>query len=1616
MAPAKRKTHDGRASADAGENRPSPHRPGNMNLGQYDRPGDSRNNGRRRSSRGGQGGGQGGQTGGSRGGSNRRNDDRGNSTQHSTASRETPTPGPGSPPSRSQSALQTPATVSSPVFKREVLPFDYVYLTDERVASWSSGGREEVVKAGIQARQDEDSLDLASIFQELARAGLDGRIDAAECGTCVKEILGPEASSGDGPTIGSFDGHTYFLDILSMIAEAEEPSSIPTFRVFIASTGISLGLMRQRLDAQLLQSLGLTRDTFIRVGIRQATHSLYRQQNYNLLREESEGYSKLATELYVSSGGSTFSVDQAPQARDAFERVKGLIGTFDLDVGRVLDITLDVFASILIKQFKFFVMFLRASSWWPKNELHGSIAKFEGLPSWALPGFTDTEHEEEATRLYKVERDTAFWERARLVGLDAFFELGGRKVVDAQSKARILSAIENLNAKGDADRQWIEETGTFPPNGNRTAAQLLGFKLRYYASPARDEGDELPPNLMFLVALLIKIGFVSLRDLYCHLYPLDDDMPALKEEKEKELTAKNKSNRGGGAANALTMAGALADDTVPAGGRTREAATTKPDDAANTENKGDDKKKPKDPVDQKSLLLVNLLTIGAIPEALYILGRFPWIPELFPEVTPLINRILDYSISHVYDLTRPTAVSAVTCSSKKYVSPEQSGIPKGHILLAQPPAKPQLRWPYAEQYDEAASGTNYKFYWEGWADTIPLCQNVDDIFTLCSTLLNYSGVNIGRHPSLLSKLARIGAMSLASDNSKQNLDRWQDLLKRLLVPALSLTRANTTVVNEVYNVLRYYPVTIRYTIYAEWFEGQISRLPAMKAAFEKTRVETVSTMKRISKTNVSSMAKRLAKAAYASPGIVFNVALGQIEAYSNLTDVVVECAKYFTDLGYDVLVWSLMSSLGGKDRNRNNSEFALLPSRWLIALSKFAGKVFKRYSIMNLSPIIQYINHQLYRGNATDLVIMRELIASMAGVVPDTDFTDAQITAMTGGPALRRHTLINLQDMRYESTKTAKRLIRALTETKLAGQLLLSIAHHKQAAIYKISDDEAHIKMLATMVDEAQSMLFQYLDLLRSNLDVEEFDEHVPGIPELMTDFGLAPSLAFMIGRASLVHRVSQLATPAINSDRKSLSSPDAPGKTDVEGDVGMKETDEIVENGDGVKTTAKTEEDVQMVDGKGDVPSDTSTPFLNGSSNSYDKLMKPLVSCVQNVLPERTRNAMSAEFYVTFWSLTLSDLNPPDLLYDAEIKKIRDQERLIMNDRSDMSRAGLAKRDETKKRLADTREDILAEMRKQVDTFMRGRTRLLKQKSQWLQTSVKVIPDHVSDELLEKCFLPRMLLSPTDADYTFRMLKFLHDNAVPGFRTLSVYLRIFRVNRLRSMIFTCSVREAENLGRFLKSALLDLQRWHSDNSIYDEQAFGKRKNLHGFAKKLEADGTPASLFSYKEFRSVLFKWHTFLYTAISDCLTGTEWMQIRNAITVLKTVGEVFPIMDSHGTGLVSQLEALTVREKKNREDLALTGSAALVQLKRQSKTWIAPAQFDSSQVSLSFDVCAHSLLISQQSTSMEQNGNAAGSTAQPRTNTPKTTLKPTAVEFQPKSRARLVPSARYSRKSFMF
>lgn len=167
----------------------------------------------------------------------------------------------------------------------------------------------------------------------------------------------------------------------------------------------------------------------------------YKQNKFNLLREQSEGYSKLVIELTSSLGPphsttTGFPVESASsiaaRAGPAWERVVALIGYFDLDPNRALDIILDVFSANLTTHSSFFLSFLSFSSW--SNSRNSTAdARFE-----------DTMHVEPELDQY---RGKSFDE------------------ILAMAESQACSSAAGMSTGG---------------SGSRILAQVLGFKFSFY--------------------------------------------------------------------------------------------------------------------------------------------------------------------------------------------------------------------------------------------------------------------------------------------------------------------------------------------------------------------------------------------------------------------------------------------------------------------------------------------------------------------------------------------------------------------------------------------------------------------------------------------------------------------------------------------------------------------------------------------------------------------------------------------------------------------------------------------------------------------------------------------------------------------------------------------------------------------------------------------------------------------------------------------------------------------------------------------------------------------------------------------------------------------------------
>lgn len=133
----------------------------------------------------------------------------------------------------------------------------------------------------------------------------------------------------------------------------------------------------------------------------------------------------------------------------------------------------------------------------------------------------------------------------------------------------------------------------------------------------------------------------------------------------------------------------------------------------------------------------------------------------------------------------------------------------------------------------------------------------------------------------------------------------------------------------------------------------------------------------------------------------------------------------------------------------------------------------RRYN-SDITPILNYIVHQLYNGQTTEIIVLKELIWKMAGIEPLPDLSDSQVLAMAGGPTLRVEAVASdtrgaRLDPSDNGLKSPQRLGKALLDSSLALPLLIQVAQQRQSCVFKAPD--AHLKSLASLYDTVSASL-----------------------------------------------------------------------------------------------------------------------------------------------------------------------------------------------------------------------------------------------------------------------------------------------------------------------------------------------------------------------------------------------------------------------------------------------------------------------------------------------------------------------------------------------------------------
>ncbi|KAG6378421.1 transcription factor/nuclear export subunit protein 2-domain-containing protein [Boletus reticuloceps] len=1273
---------------------------------------------------------------------------------------------------------------------------------------------------------------------------------------------------------------------IKQTAEQDKELLVDVVKRLLLAGIIDVAVCRERLDLSLLANIGLVLDrlSFDKKEIRTRTSLLYKQNKFNLLREQSEGYSKLCAEVMSSLGPSHSPQDGRPiesaasiedRSRIVWDKVMGLIGYFDLDPNRALDIILDVLTVNITTHYTFSLSLLSFSPW--ASSIRRSIA-----------GKLDV----------------------RISPTPSSDKYRGKSLDEVLEIAETLS----LSHKG------LNSISSGPES--RVLAQVLGFKFAYYQG--LDVHEPLPKGLYLAAAILIREGFVSLEELYPHLSPSDEDI----ESYHKDYLDQVHQRIADAKVTQLAMAAPL-ESTNGSKARSEPVEEIK---------KVSDWKPP----NQKAALVSALLSVGALRPAFAILTKFPWFVDAHVELADLVLRVLRHSIAPLYD-----TAFVLKERNPSFTQPRARYSSTGVLLT--PTRKPQMT--VVAPTPPSTATTEFVFFFPDWSERVPLSTTFEDLVDVIEPLMGFVGLHMSRDPLFVSKVTRLGRSQLMSTATLDPVTKkptgepdplnpvrmfWFKLLRLYLLPSLPLIRGNAVCTVEIWNIIRQYETTARWKLYGEWKTSTYNLHPELRIRQVQADRESKGILRRLSHQTIDTLSGTVAKLAHSNPCIFFANAVNQIMAYDNLAGVVIQALRYVTNMGFDVLVYVILDALSNPYKNRVKDDGVNI-SDWLQSLASFTGMLFRRYSA-DLSPLLKYVVHQLYNGQTTEIVVLRELIWKMAGIEPLPSLSDSQIAAMAGGPALRIEAIASATrgarlDPGDAILKGPQRLGKSLLETSLALPLLIQVAQQRQSCVFKAPD--THLKSLASLFDTTHGVLLQYLDLLTSPAVVspEDYAKRIlPSLADLGDLYGISASICMQIIRPMLN---SILLKTALSMQEKER--------------VANEEAEKRLKARLGANTPRDNFEKPPLVEGNEDNAMDVELEITTPAAESpWIPELEALFDDVRKIAKSNAIDVIGPAFYLTFWQLSMYDLSPPAARYDEEGAALRtlsrqEDAKYISADRSsDRAKRLTASSHRARRDRCNAFVNTLAqEFKEQTASRVFTLKRLAREKQHWF-AHVEHRYAVLASAIIEHCIQPRCLLSPMDADYCAQIIKVVHTQGTLGFPTLMCYDKLLG-DHVKTVIFSCSEYEAKNYGRFLLGVLTDLWKW-----VQDEQSFaqdnrakigGRTVCLPGFqprwTNKDLVNIVPEDLLSWSGFKQILRKWHRKLGRSLCNCIETGEFMHVYNAIIVLKEILPVFPLaaVGEYGPVIDNIIDKLV--EGEERGDLKILSRAYSAALKKRESQW---------------------------------------------------------------------------------
>ena len=1269
-------------------------------------------------------------------------------------------------------------------------------------------------------------------------------------------------------------------------------------------------------EGEFLEDVGLVVSavTFRKKEIRVNTRVVYQQKKFNLLREESEGYSKLiaALQAYVhSTEGLIYQEhDDTTAATMTTRAIQSLIGTFDLDPNRALDLVLDAFESRFDGKYKNTVDEKVYSS---ETHLHGFKPLFDLFRQENIAqvlGFKFQNHLVECAEAKKIARE------------ETLLNLEKQKKHDQRERFKKLNKSnrrDDMDADGNSSSSSSSSSSDSEEEAGEVAGDVDGAStsqpteedkaLADKAAADAGEKNKTPESLYLLAATLVSNEVVDLDDVYAHVGPDDNDLVSARARSVKTRINQAKKI---GVINLLASAPPPPDDEdedeghgQTASAKQREKQPLKhppvtltppePFDIASTPDANSE--------NQKFGLLRGFLAIGDSENSNLLLARFTKM-GLDPAEDLLVSKLLLDEFGGLVD---------------------------------------------AEYGAIAAAGSLAAMRKRGDTSGMSHAQSPGYLTEEFFSRLKQCGPYLARSPAVFAKACRLVGKHLEAFGLEERagdpealgeVQRIAELsIGQTLLPALSLSFSNPAASNDIWQAMSPLPATTRFRLYSEWraayeetngdvIEGAIGggggagddamdtdtapmgsslkktrvalRRPALVAAKRSAESGARAVMRRISKDNVREFGRKLAKTSHANPISSLEPVVTQIEAYTNMISPVTDAFKYLTSLSFDVLTYVIIEKLSeGREKLKSDGQNVSL---WLQALAVFCGHLARKYARdhnerivkgeagIDLALLLQHLVNTLKDHSSLDLLVLKEIILRATGTEALEDLSDAQIESMAGGFNLRSEAITVGGPLAVPARAKARGIARlkdalqrgAKGLDSLMVPLLVLTAKRRQEIVYDATSTSKYLKLTSQLHDGCQETFSLFCTFLETAFgDVEEYALVVPTLHELVHVHKLEPALAFHAFRPVL---------------RKLKPKPEG------------KESDAAVRNAIALD--------------------------LGGKKITYGELLDD----VRLMLPDETWSAISPMFYLRFWSLTSYDLQCPSQRYESEIERCRQSaetlEKEIRKEPLQSSEAAKSKRKER-----DRLRDLSKTLEKEQVTQEKDVTAMMKRLKAECVTYLsdeKTITNRPSTVTVfaQVCILPRLVISHADATYCALFTERIHTLRTPWFSTIT-YLNTV-LGMMQALSFSRTNYEAGRLGTFLKATLLTLKRWKDDvDGVFEKDC----KDSVGFAMR-PSEGDSGKKCTREEFYKLAHKWHIRVGKAFINCLEEKEYMTLRNALAVLTRITEVFPAMHRVGAHILRATEK--IQKNDERGDLKTVASRYLAMLSKAKPSWVTDHGFN--------------------------------------------------------------------------